>query len=841
MHPKAAEEDPSRIGPNGKRRRLQGSCDPCRRKKVRCDSAEMPGNRCSNCIQFKLECTHNRVKAPEPPADETEPPSAQTLKPAKDLVAEILSTSAIYIPSNDLHTAHQILVAVALYARNLEEKVASLERQTPFSRAASVGVAETSDSADTLLAEPEEFFTKDPVTGSITFPSKKATHFYGKSSSVSFTQTAMKQLQGNRNPEIHVGLRRPQFWTVQPWKRLILEAPSHTFPEEDLFPKLVKIYFDQINPLLGVLHLPSFHQSLADGLHLRDPHFGAVVLVVCALGSRYSDDPRVFLPPDELHSSYDEHSCGWKYFNQVRPLRTSFSPEPSLYTIQLLCLSALYLAGTAAPEESWIYTALGVRFAQGAGAHHRSGYARMQPLEGELHRRVFWTLAAADTIKSSFRGRPSITTMTELDVDLPSDADAEFWGVSNAVQPQGKPSSSAFVPVYLKLLMIFEQIQGAVRLSPLPLSKSANPDTQYPVDGKPSNPEVIAELDSDLNEWVDGVPEHLRWDPHQENQVFLDQSAALYTTYYHAQIMIHRPFIPAPGKEPSSISSISFPSLAICANAARACGHVLDVQTRRGRGLLFLPNAITALFDSAVVLLINVWSIVGGRNSPRDFDRATADVQNCVRVLHLYERRWRVAGRKVDVLTAMLNTGKHAASGPSLKRPRDAHESTPPSITASQHFPETDTPDTRPIAGSSRVLSATQQIQALQLSIRETDHLFSLPLHTEELGSLPIYNDSFGYEGGTEADNLQYQPQSHWNCQMAALVEPESVYYSVDQDHALSDMGPISHIEDNGFAGSGGEHLQIPSSASFEIPAGDGWGDWSAYLANVDGLTSGMY
>ena len=40
----------------------------------------------------------------------------------------------------------------------------------------------------------------------------------------------------------------------------------------------------------------------------------------------------------------------------------------------------------------------------------------------------------------------------------------------------------------------------------------------------------------------------------------------------------------------TSLSKTQFPSLAICANAARSCGHVLDVQARRGRGLLHYPS-----------------------------------------------------------------------------------------------------------------------------------------------------------------------------------------------------------------------------------------------------------
>jgi hypothetical protein len=44
---------------SGKRRRLHGACDACRRKKIKCDSAKMPRNTCTNCISSKVECTHN--------------------------------------------------------------------------------------------------------------------------------------------------------------------------------------------------------------------------------------------------------------------------------------------------------------------------------------------------------------------------------------------------------------------------------------------------------------------------------------------------------------------------------------------------------------------------------------------------------------------------------------------------------------------------------------------------------------------------------------------------------------------------------------------------------------
>lgn len=58
----------------------------------------------------------------------------------------------------------------------------------------------------------------------------------------------------------------------------------------------------------------------------------------------------------------------------------------------------------------------------------------------------------------------------------------------------------------------------------------------------------------------------------QTNPLFAYQAAYLHTWYCALQITVHRSFIPMPRRP----SSLSFPSLAICTNAARSCIHVLD-------------------------------------------------------------------------------------------------------------------------------------------------------------------------------------------------------------------------------------------------------------------------
>ncbi|KAJ7239801.1 fungal-specific transcription factor domain-containing protein [Mycena haematopus] len=719
---------------NGKRRRLQGSCDSCRKRKG--NSAEMPGNRCTNCITSYTECIHSRGRSEGGEASASPSTEAPT---AQDLVATILSTTTVYVPSHDPNISHRILVEVAQYARSLEERLAAVQLApiTSLNQSSNNDLPSPGTSDDRTSTTTEEYPQIRNLPRGLAVPGFMAAsdRFYGLSSNVEFTKAAMKHMRGNLSNVI--GLQRPEFWTLQPWQKFTIETPRQIFPPDDLLESLTNIYFEQINPILNILHFRSFQQSVLDGLHLRDREFGAVVLAVCALASRHSDDSRVLI------DGANEHSCGWKWFQQVRPLRGAFSWGTSLYCLQLICLSAIYTSGMAIPEEGWILAGLGVRLAQCAGTHHRGRYHKMEPLTAELYRRVFWILVVADIIMSALNGRPSITTPDDFDVELPLGCDEEYWGTPNAVQHEGKPSTGAYMPVYLRLILIFGRIQRAVD----------------PLNGQMHVHEKIVELDSELNQWLDTIPEYLKWDPHQQNQVIFGYQ---YSTYYHAQILIHRPFIPAPGKEESLSNMTHFPSLAICANAARSCGHVLDVQARRGRGLLHYPSLMTALFDSAVVLLINVWAVVGGRKSRTsdDFNRATADTQNCMRVLRLYERRWRAAGRDCDIISAMLNIGKQ-----SLKRPREVTEiaPSPDVLDVSFNLPEGLTPR-----------SSTQQMQALNRSKQETYNLLSLPLFTEELGRLPVY-DSFGYQPTFQLNEFYYPPPSYPD-PARDLIEPELLF-----------------------------------------------------------------
>lgn len=107
------------------------------------------------------------------------------------------------------------------------------------------------------------------------------------------------------------------------------------FPEPTLLRHLLDTYFDIHNIILPILHRPTFERSFADGLHERNEAFGAVVLLMCAIACRHSDDPRVKHPIVTSRSN-----TGWNLFNQVDRLRRTRLTGHQLHDAQIyaVCL-----------------------------------------------------------------------------------------------------------------------------------------------------------------------------------------------------------------------------------------------------------------------------------------------------------------------------------------------------------------------------------------------------------------------------------------------------------------------------------------------------------------------
>lgn len=103
---------------------------------------------------------------------------------------------------------------------------------------------------------------------------------------------------------------------------------SEDLPPADLLEKLVNAYFEEFNIYYPLLHRPTFEQAIRDEVHVRDDGFCAVVLLVCANGSRWVEDDRL--------QRNRGHPPGLHWFERAGCVTSVFLEKPQLHDLQAL-------------------------------------------------------------------------------------------------------------------------------------------------------------------------------------------------------------------------------------------------------------------------------------------------------------------------------------------------------------------------------------------------------------------------------------------------------------------------------------------------------------------------
>ncbi|KAL0574560.1 Gypsy retrotransposon integrase-like protein 1 [Marasmius crinis-equi] len=648
------------------------------------DSAKIPGGKCTPCVSFNLQCTHNDpVKA-----------SVRVFPHWRCLAHEFTEKRAEKRVSADISSTKEIRLQFwgFSYVAYLEGRIKNLEEQLSQRASSSREPASPPGSKD--HPSPEE--AGSPASRSTIRSSSSDFHIPSRSSPTrSHTPTTSDEedleylslLQHTKNLSLNVmenrffgpsscfahiknaynvkkestgtdladapNFKRSKFWASHSWERPPT-WPEYRFPDRDLMKALIDLYFAKINCFLPILHGPIFDSKLRQGLHLSDQQFAATVLLVCALGSRFSDDPRVFSETGQSLSS------GWKWYEQVQTFRRSSFEPSSLYELQYHCLATVYVHGASSITAAWSSVGLGIRYAIELGAHRRKPDGHKLTAEDELRRRAFWVLVILDRSISSFLGRPGSLREEDFDAELPVECDDEYWDQSSFPevsfnQPPNRPSKIA---VFVNLIKLFSISAFAMRTI-YSIKKSR---LISGVLGDSWEKRVLSELDSSMQEWVRNLPGHLRWNPdRKQDSLWFSQAVYIHTIYHDTQIQIHKPFCDKPTLTPVG-------SGAICSESASMCIRILDSH----RGPLGMPETFCAAFNAGVALLVDVWR--SKRNRVKSESSAVlADVDIALGILQACEERWSLAGRFRDFL-GDLARGLEFPGGGELPIPMDAQD-----------------------------------------------------------------------------------------------------------------------------------------------------------------------
>ncbi|KAK0192186.1 fungal-specific transcription factor domain-containing protein [Armillaria mellea] len=619
-----------------RKRRKSRACDRCRVRKS--DYAAEQGNRCFNCIAVDVECTY---QAPTKKRGQ-KPKSVTQAEISTDLGGPEQDDAPISSSSQKRKNSASYVASLQRRAEKLERMIKELNPNAilPEGRTRHVlWVSLQEDSSQCTSYTPSETLTDDDLAQldlgekmknlSLKHDKAFSERCFGSSSSVALFISALstkKRLTGSLNT-----MHLQDYSNLYPWERATADAEKscYVFPDNDLIMNLVAIYFETINPILPILHRSTFTEDITNGLHLRDEGFGATLLLVLAVASRYSDDPRVLADPSS------RLSAGWRFIVQAPIFKKAVLAPPSLYEIQQTALGVIYSMGTSVPQFSWTVIGVGLRAATEIGLHRQRPKGYKMTVEDELKKRSFWALIMLDRQLSLYLGRP--VTMQEEDFDLepPVECDDEYWNIGpdrevHFCQPADKPSNISYFNAQIRLSGIMSVVVRNL------YSIKKGRDMLGLTEKDDQN--IVADIDSSMNAWMNSVPDHLRWDPYNDNTTFFYQSAVLYSTYYMLQIHIHRPFL-------RTDSPLSEPSLTIATTAAKSCTRIHQVFSTRIK--FSVPYFLMGAFMSGAVLAMNIWSRKRAGHPPNADD--LAGFEQCLATFIHAADTWNVAGRSLEI------------------------------------------------------------------------------------------------------------------------------------------------------------------------------------------------
>ncbi|EUC55532.1 fungal specific transcription factor domain protein [Rhizoctonia solani AG-3 Rhs1AP] len=621
------------------------ACDQCLQSEARCRFNPAKEHKCRGCHVRNVECTWTRVPKPLPP------PDSAYIEYLEARVKEVEKHLKSMFPGINTKRELDTLLEPQSLPTGDKPNPASTEDKkhaspstrissSPRKSLPSSGIVASTPATTRLIRQVRlanvsfDYVQAEKSDEHIVWKNvsnKRETSTYHGFSSLE----VLSRDAGVLHPGYHPGSvlstiptthRRPEFWQLLPAEvRHINSCPWNSeeglaldLPPEDLIPILVDTFFEIM--FFPFMHRGMFKKQLNQGLHKRDGTFLRMLLLVCANGARWCDDPRVL----------DERwpvplSAGHRWFRQLAPWQKSAMEQIDLQDAQLLTLLAIYCFGTSGNYGAWITVGVGIRLMQDVGVHRRKA---TQSLENELFKRCFWYTDSIFFIDSF--------SQCDSDLDYALEVDDQMWslelGAPPPVQPMGVPSRLCCFNQMIKLT----RIAGRCLQTVYSLESTKR---QIGLDGPQGAEWMFNEINSQFNQWARDVPSFLRLpstDNYESTRFFTD-AVEMWALHYDLLIAANRPFIAKP------FSPLAAPALKICCDGARECARILRAYLRT-TGSILSAGMMHPAFQSAMILAVDL--IAERSSTPSSLiDQKEEDMRECMRILKQAESKFHLAGR----------------------------------------------------------------------------------------------------------------------------------------------------------------------------------------------------
>ncbi|KAK2923430.1 hypothetical protein FoTM2_016954 [Fusarium oxysporum f. sp. vasinfectum] len=554
-----------------RRRRVRRACDECRRRKIKCDGKQP----CAYCSGYSYECTYDK------PSDRMRNPAPQYIEALESRLQRAESL------------LHKFMPNVYLADPNLDPATQQEFHKKENVRAEAVKAPQTQPAA----CDPNDTHLTSMIgsVGQLDLNDEGRWDFYGISSDVAFlgcveeyfrpmlgpTGKALLLTRAERLP----GLESPSLSSVGTPYSAVPSYPE--LPPKDVARNLCYYSLSCATCLVRIVHVPTFYDQLEkiydrplDCLTKEETQYLGLLFSVMALGCMYNnlDDND---PGSMTYRQATEE--GLKYYKAGRFILQDITDCRDLISLQTLLFIILFLQATSNLSSCYSFVGIALRSSLRIGLHRHLQHERINVIEQEIRKRVFYVIRQMDIYVSTLLGFPLLLSVDDINQPLPAEVDDEYITPTGILQPP--PGSASFLEAFnahAELMEILSKITKYVYPTKglgQSLTKDNKLASTYLI-----NYERVEEIEADLHSWFERLPQH--WRPNDEGPVETVRIRHLLRfAYAHVQFVLYRPFlhyISPRLSQGTKVDELSYACAAAAISVSRNIVHIgLEIRRQR--------------------------------------------------------------------------------------------------------------------------------------------------------------------------------------------------------------------------------------------------------------------
>ncbi|KAH1609905.1 hypothetical protein KXX21_004034 [Aspergillus fumigatus] len=429
---------PRTTSPPRKRRRPPKSCDPCRRRKVRCDR-ELPCGPCQRA-RTSLHCFYRpAVTARSPSTDEdcrltaSCGPEGHTPPPqAVDLQTKIrpAAPTAQSQPQGPNYDQTKIIQDLQNRVRRLEEQLCDL----PLSKGA-IGPNPSVSPSQALRHLHDRFQVIGKFDAKEVEPSLQDVDTRSEFASI-FKDC--RQLRQAIKDQESVRLNHP------------VPDLLGTLPTQAVCDVLVNAYLRTFELIYRVIHIPSFwkeYRQLWTQPQSTATSFLMKLVLILALGTTFHPDRN-----NRVHLRRLAHT--WIYAAQWWLVGPSEKSTVNLDGLQVGCLLLLARQTNSLPATSWLSAGSVLRMAMAMGLHRSPDhFPALSGYQSEMRARLWATVLELTLLSSLDAAMPLPFSLEDFDCTAPSNANDEQFDPEAETLPTPQ-SNEHFTDSSIQILLL---------------------------------------------------------------------------------------------------------------------------------------------------------------------------------------------------------------------------------------------------------------------------------------------------------------------------------------------------------------------------------------------------